>query len=40
MQDKVWVDGPGGERWKIYTVLANTEHPAGALRFADPGGAA
>ena len=22
-QDKVWVTGPGGERWEIYTVLAD-----------------
>src|ERR1700740_3379027 len=21
-QDKVWVTGPGGERWEVYTVLA------------------
>lgn len=24
-QDKVWVSGPGGERWEIYTVLADAE---------------
>jgi hypothetical protein len=24
IQDKVWVAGPGGESWEIYTVLANT----------------
>jgi catechol 2,3-dioxygenase-like lactoylglutathione lyase family enzyme len=24
-QDKVWVAGPGGERWEIYTVLADSE---------------
>jgi hypothetical protein len=24
-QDKVWVTGPGGERWEIYTVLADSE---------------
>ncbi|MCV7032353.1 ArsI/CadI family heavy metal resistance metalloenzyme [Mycobacterium sherrisii] len=23
-QDKVWVTGPGGERWEIYTVLADS----------------
>ena len=23
VQDKVWVDGPGGHRWEIYTVLAD-----------------
>jgi catechol 2,3-dioxygenase-like lactoylglutathione lyase family enzyme len=27
VQDKVWVDGPGGEPWEIYTVLADTERP-------------
>ncbi len=24
-QDKVWVTGPGGESWEIYTVLADSE---------------
>ncbi len=24
-QDKVWVEGPGGERWEVYTVLDDTE---------------
>ncbi|GAA1741603.1 lactoylglutathione lyase [Dietzia kunjamensis subsp. schimae] len=43
-QDKVWVTGPAGEKWEVYTVLADTETfgtspqhldgPAGA----DPGG--
>jgi catechol 2,3-dioxygenase-like lactoylglutathione lyase family enzyme len=37
LQDKVWVDGPGGEPWEIYTVLADAEHPAGQLRSAGPG---
>jgi len=23
LQDKVWVTGPGGERWEVYTVLAD-----------------
>ena len=32
VQDKVWVDGPGGEPWEIYTVLADAEMPAGKLR--------
>jgi len=27
VQDKVWVDGPGGEPWEIYTVLADAEMP-------------
>jgi catechol 2,3-dioxygenase-like lactoylglutathione lyase family enzyme len=40
VQDKVWVDGPGGEPWEIYTVLADAEMPAGELRTADPRGAA
>ena len=39
-QDKVWVTGPGGERWEVYTVLADAEMPAGELRSADPSGAA
>jgi len=24
-QDKVWVIGPGGERWEVYTVLADSD---------------
>lgn len=24
-QDKVWVTGPGGERWVVYTVLADSD---------------
>lgn len=40
VQDKVWVDGPGGEPWEVYTVLSDTEIPEGALRAADPSGAA
>jgi len=40
VQDKVWVDGPGGEPWEIYTVLSDTEMPAGQLRSTAPGGAA
>ena len=36
VQDKVWVHGPGGEPWEIYSVLADTEMPAGELRAADP----
>jgi catechol 2,3-dioxygenase-like lactoylglutathione lyase family enzyme len=36
VQDKVWVDAPDGEPWEIYTVLADTEHPAGQLRTTDP----
>lgn len=40
VQDKVWVDGPGGEPWEIYTVLADTEAPEGQLRSVAPGEAA
>lgn len=25
LQDKVWVGGPGGERWEVYTKLADSE---------------
>jgi catechol 2,3-dioxygenase-like lactoylglutathione lyase family enzyme len=38
LQDKVWVDGPSGEPWEIYTVLADVEHPAGQLRTLEPAG--
>ncbi|MCU1453614.1 MAG: Glyoxalase/bleomycin resistance protein/dioxygenase [Acidimicrobiales bacterium] len=37
LQDKVWVDGPDGEPWEIYTVLADVELPAGDLRTVEPG---
>lgn len=40
LQDKVWVDGPGGEPWEVYTVLADAEMPAGSLRSDNPSGAA
>lgn len=40
VQDKVWVDGPGGEPWEIYTVLSDADLPAGELRASDPSGAA
>ena len=36
-QDKVWVDGPDGEPWEIYTVLGDAEHPHGQLRTVEPG---
>jgi catechol 2,3-dioxygenase-like lactoylglutathione lyase family enzyme len=39
VQDKVWIDGPGGQPWEIYTVLSDTGMPLGDLRGADPGGA-
>lgn len=35
VQDKVWVDGPSGEPWEIYTVLADAEMPEGQLRTVD-----
>ena len=35
-QDKVWVDGPSGEPWEIYTVLEDVEMPAGQLRTVEP----
>src|SRR5579871_5804888 len=31
LQDKLWVDGPGGHPWEIYTVLADLELPDGEL---------
>lgn len=36
VQDKVWVDGPDGRPWEIYTVLADAEHPLGDLRTVEP----
>lgn len=29
-QDKVWVSGPAGEKWEVYTVLADAETFGGA----------
>lgn len=40
LQDKVWVDGPGGEPWEVYTVLADADMPAGQLRADNRSGAA
>lgn len=39
-QDKVWVTGPGGEKWEIYTVLADSETfgTSPELLEADPAG--
>ncbi|MFG3522503.1 ArsI/CadI family heavy metal resistance metalloenzyme [Nocardia nova] len=34
-QDKVWVTGPHGEKWEVYTVLADTETFGDAPEFAD-----
>lgn len=36
VQDKVWVDGPAGEAWEIFTVLADAEHPDGDFCPAQP----
>ena len=38
VQDKVWVDGPDGEAWEVYTVLADAEHAAGQFRTTEVGG--
>lgn len=40
VQDKVWVDGPGGEPWEIYTVLSDSDAVGGHLRSAAPSQAA
>src|SRR6478609_1456167 len=34
-QDKVWVTGPGGERWEVYTVLADSETFGPAVAASD-----
>ena len=34
-QDKVWVEGPSGEAWEVYTVLEDVEMPEGRLRTVD-----
>jgi catechol 2,3-dioxygenase-like lactoylglutathione lyase family enzyme len=36
IQDKVWVDGPGGARWEVYTVLADAD--VTTVGSADPSG--
>lgn len=41
-QDKVWVTGPAGEKWEVYTVLADSESfgtNSSALDGADTDGA-
>jgi catechol 2,3-dioxygenase-like lactoylglutathione lyase family enzyme len=38
-QDKVWVDDPDGAPWEIYTVLGDSDMPAGELRSVDVCGA-
>jgi hypothetical protein len=39
-QDKVWVTGPGGEKWEVYTVLADSDTfgTSPELLAADPSG--
>jgi catechol 2,3-dioxygenase-like lactoylglutathione lyase family enzyme len=39
LQDKVWVDDPDGAPWEVYTVLADSDAPAGQLRTVDTCGA-
>ncbi|MEU1980958.1 ArsI/CadI family heavy metal resistance metalloenzyme [Nocardia sp. NPDC019395] len=34
-QDKVWVTGPGAERWEVYTVLADSESFGTAPELSD-----
>jgi catechol 2,3-dioxygenase-like lactoylglutathione lyase family enzyme len=34
-QDKVWVTAPGGEKWEVYTVLADSETFGTASAIAD-----
>ena len=36
VQDKVWVDGPDGEPWEIYTVLADVEMPPASCAPSSP----
>lgn len=38
-QDKVWVTGPDGQKWEVYTVLADTGTFGDAPEFADEGSA-
>ncbi|WP_043651056.1 ArsI/CadI family heavy metal resistance metalloenzyme [Nocardia thailandica] len=38
-QDKVWVTGPGGERWEVYTVLADSD-TFGVAPVSEPSAAA
>jgi lactoylglutathione lyase len=35
-QDKVWVTGPGGEKWEVYTVLADSETFGTSPQHLDP----
>jgi catechol 2,3-dioxygenase-like lactoylglutathione lyase family enzyme len=36
LQDKVWVDGPAGHRWEIYTVLADAGAELEGQTHSDP----
>ncbi len=36
VQDKVWVDGPDGEPWEVYTVRSDLEMHRDRLRTVDP----
>ena len=36
-QDKVWVTGPAGERWEVYTVLADSDTFGTSPKTADNG---
>ena len=42
VQDKVWVSGPGGESWEVYTVKADADTltKAGDSACCNPGAAA
>ena len=33
-QDKVWVTGPAGEKWEVYTVLADSDTFGTSLQHA------
>ncbi|MGH3675445.1 MAG: ArsI/CadI family heavy metal resistance metalloenzyme [Mycobacterium sp.] len=35
-QDKVWVTGPAGEKWEVYTVLADSETFGNSPQHPDP----
>jgi lactoylglutathione lyase len=37
-QDKVWVTGPAGEKWEIYTVLADSDTFGTSPQHLDEGG--
>ena len=37
-QDKVWVTGPGGERWEVYTKLADSDTFFGTLPVVEEAG--